>query len=42
LSDEQARASIRFGLGRMTNESVIDGTVAKVADVTKQLRKQRN
>ena len=39
LNDAQARASIRFGLTRMTDEREIDATVTKVTDVTRHLRK---
>jgi cysteine desulfurase len=39
LSDEQARASIRFGLGRFTTESEIDIAVAKVTDTIRHLRR---
>jgi len=38
LTDEQARASIRFGLSRFTTEEEIDTAVVKVADVTRHLR----
>jgi len=40
LTDEQARASIRFGLGRFTTEQEIDTAAATVAGVVAQLRKR--
>ena len=40
LSDEEARASIRFGLSRSTTEQEIDATVARVGDLVRQLKKQ--
>jgi cysteine desulfurase len=40
LTDEQARASIRFGLSRFTTEQEIDATVMNVTDVVRQLRKR--
>ncbi len=39
LSDEQARASIRFGLGRFTTEQEIDAAAAVVAAAVRQLRR---
>jgi cysteine desulfurase len=39
LSDEQARASIRFGLSRFTTENEIDIAVAKVTGAVRQLRR---
>jgi cysteine desulfurase len=39
LSDEQARASIRFGLGRFTTEPEIEAAAAIVIAVVGQLRK---
>jgi cysteine desulfurase len=38
LADDLARASLRFGLGRYTNEEEVDYVVGKVADVVQQLR----
>src|SRR5688572_19606444 len=40
LSDEQARASIRFGLGRFTTEQEIDAAAGIVAAAVKQLRQR--
>jgi cysteine desulfurase len=39
LSDEQARATIRFGLGRFTTESEIDKAAAVVSDTVRHLRR---
>jgi cysteine desulfurase len=39
LTDDQARASIRFGLSRFTTESDIDIAVAKVTEAITHLRK---
>ena len=39
LTDEQARASIRFGLSRFTTEQEIDTAIIKVSDATRHLRK---
>jgi cysteine desulfurase len=39
LNDDQARASIRFGLSRFTTESEIDVAVAKVTEAITHLRK---
>ena len=39
LSDEEARASIRFGLGRFTTEQEIDAAAAVVIDAARQLRR---
>ncbi|HKY20575.1 MAG TPA: IscS subfamily cysteine desulfurase [Vicinamibacterales bacterium] len=39
LTDEQARASIRFGLSRFTTEAEIDTAVSTVSDTARQLRK---
>ncbi len=39
LSDDQARASIRFGLSRFTTENEIDMAVAKVTEAIEHLRK---
>jgi cysteine desulfurase len=39
LSDEQARASIRFGLGRFTTDQEIDAAAAVVAAAVRQLRR---
>jgi cysteine desulfurase len=40
LTEEQARASIRFGLSRFTTEQEIDFAVGKVADAARQMRKR--
>jgi cysteine desulfurase len=40
LTDEQARASIRFGLSRFTTADEIDTVGAKVSDTVKQLRRR--
>jgi cysteine desulfurase len=40
LTDEQARASIRFGLMRSTTAGDIDTVVARVSDTVKQLRRR--
>ena len=40
LSDEAARASIRFGLGRFTTEQEIDAAAAIVIDAVRHLRKR--
>ena len=40
LSDEEARASIRFGLSRFTTEVEVDATVTRLGDLVRQLRKQ--
>jgi cysteine desulfurase len=40
LSDEQARASIRFGLGRFNTEHEIDTAAAIVIDAVRHLRRQ--
>jgi cysteine desulfurase len=40
LSDEQARASIRFGLGRFTNEQEIDAAAAIVIRAVSLLRRR--
>jgi cysteine desulfurase len=39
LSDEQARASIRFGLSRFTTETEIDAAATKVTDAIVHLRR---
>jgi cysteine desulfurase len=39
LTDEEARASIRFGLGRFTTESEIDAAVATVTGAVRHLRR---
>ena len=39
LTDEQARASIRFGLSRFTTEGEIDTAIATVTDAIRHLRK---
>jgi cysteine desulfurase len=39
LSDEQARASVRFGLGRFTTEQEIDSAAALVATAVRHLRR---
>jgi cysteine desulfurase len=39
LSDDQARASIRFGLTRFTTPAEIDAVVARVSSTVKQLRR---
>jgi cysteine desulfurase len=39
LSDEEARASIRFGLGRFNTEQEIDAAAAIVADAVRHLRR---
>jgi cysteine desulfurase len=39
LSDEQARASIRFGLSRFTTQNEIDIAAAKVTDAIRHLRR---
>jgi cysteine desulfurase len=39
LSDEEARASIRFGLGRFNTEQEIDTAAATVADAVRHLRR---
>ena len=41
LSDEQARASIRFGLGRFTTEHEVDAAAAIVVDAVQHLRTRR-
>ena len=41
LSDEQARASIRFGLGRFTTEQEVDAAAAIVVDAVHHLRTRR-
>ncbi|MCA9080295.1 MAG: cysteine desulfurase [Planctomycetaceae bacterium] len=38
LSDLQARASLRFGLGRTTTEQEIEATILIVADLVRQIR----
>ena len=38
-TDDQARSSLRFGLGRFTTEADIDFAVARVAQAVKSLRK---
>jgi cysteine desulfurase len=38
LSDELARSSLRFGLGRFTTEEEIDFTIGAVVDAVKKLR----
>jgi cysteine desulfurase len=40
LSDEHARASIRFGLGRFTTEQEIDAAAAIVTAAVKQMRRR--
>jgi cysteine desulfurase len=40
LSDEEARASLRFGLGRFTTEQEIDEAADIVIGAVKSLRKQ--
>jgi cysteine desulfurase len=40
LTDEEARASIRFGLSRFTSADEIDAAAMKVSDCVKQLRKR--
>jgi cysteine desulfurase len=40
LTDEQARASIRFGLSRFTTDQEIDTAIVKVTDAVRQLRKR--
>ena len=40
LSDEQARASIRFGLSRFTTGEDIDAAIVKVTDAVTQLRRR--
>jgi cysteine desulfurase len=40
LTDEQARASIRFGLSRFTTDQEIDSAIVKVTDAVRQLRKR--
>ena len=40
LSSEQARASIRFGLMRVTTADEIDAVIARVSDTVKQLRRR--
>ncbi len=42
LRDEDARASIRFGLGRFTSAQDIDRAAAIVIAAARQLRRQRN
>ena len=39
LSEEQARASIRFGLSRFTTEREIDTAITTVGDAVRHLRK---
>ena len=39
LNDEQARASLRFGVGRFTTEQEIDAAAAIVAGAARQLRR---
>jgi cysteine desulfurase len=39
LSDEQARASVRFGLGRFTTEQEIGSAAALVATAVRHLRR---
>jgi cysteine desulfurase len=41
LTDDQARASIRFGLSRFTTEHDIDTAVGRVREATRQLRSAR-
>jgi len=41
LDDEQARASIRFGLGRFTTEQDVDAAAAIVMDAVHHLRTRR-
>jgi cysteine desulfurase len=40
LADEEARASIRFGLGRFTTDSEVDTAAAIVGDAVRHLRRQ--
>ena len=40
LSDEDARASLRFGLGRFNTEVEIDGAARLVTEVTRHLRRR--
>jgi cysteine desulfurase len=40
LSDEEARASIRFGLGRFTTEQDIDAAAGIVTDAARSLRRR--
>jgi cysteine desulfurase len=40
LTDEQARASIRFGLGRFSTEPEIDAAATIVGEAVRQLRRQ--
>jgi cysteine desulfurase len=40
LTDEQARASIRFGVGRFSTESEIDTAAAIVGDAVRHLRRR--
>lgn len=40
LSDDDARASVRFGLGRFNTEQDVDGVVVKVTDAVRHLRRK--
>ena len=39
FSDDEARSSLRFGLGRFNNEADVDFAVRRVADAVRKLRK---
>jgi len=40
LTDEQARSTLRFGLGRFSTEQEIDTAVTIVADAARHLRRR--